>query len=107
MKLLSYCLIVLVTTSAFAVPVPVGEGCCAPGTTFNQKYSICVPNATNGKAYFIGSKTMEATSQCTGNTSMYSSDELKCVAPSESFITINGTVQPYEPTEIVEYTPYK
>lgn len=85
----------------------IGEGCCAPGTTFNEKYSICVPNASDNKAYFIGSKTMELTSNCTGGNT-YSETELACVPATQGFTTmINTSVQPYAPTEIVDYTTYK
>jgi hypothetical protein len=84
----------------------VGQGCCAPGTTYNEKHSICVPNASNGNAYFIDTKTIESTAtRCTsGNT--YSAIELGCVA-SEGFSTmINATVKPFEPSEVVDYSKY-
>ncbi len=84
----------------------VGQGCCAPGTTYNEKYSICVPNASNGNAYFIDSKTIESTAtRCTsGNT--YSATELGCVAVQGFSTMINATVKPFEPSEVVDYSKY-
>ena len=83
----------------------VGQGCCAPGTTYNEKYSICVPNASNGNAYFIDSKIMKATSTCTsGNT--YSATELGCVAAERFSTMINTTIKPFEPSEVVDYSKY-
>ncbi len=59
----------------------VGQGCCAVGTTYNDKYSICVPNKTDTTAYFIDSKSMGLLSTCTSGT-VYSDSELKCVSSS-------------------------
>lgn len=59
----------------------VGQGCCAVGTTYNDKYSICIPTKTDTSAYFIDSKSMGLLSTCTSGN-MYSESELKCV-PSQ------------------------
>ncbi len=82
----------------------VGEGCCAEGTIFNAKHSICVPKPEGGKAYFIDSHSMQST-VCPQNQGTYSSEELKCVV-SQGFTTMTDPIRPYEPTEIVDYTKY-
>jgi ABC-type multidrug transport system fused ATPase/permease subunit len=56
----------------------VGQGCCAVGTTYNDKYSICVPTKTGTMGYFIENKDMRLLSTCTSGN-VYSETELKCV----------------------------
>lgn len=85
-----------------------GQGCCAKGTTFNEKYSVCVPDATGNQAYFIGTNGTNGqlrTNDCTsGNT--YSATELACVPSTTENFTTMMSVKPYEPTEVVDYTTY-
>lgn len=81
----------------------IGQGCCAEGTTYNEKYSICVPNSNAGKAYFINAKYMKDTAtECTGGNT-YSTSELGCIK-AERFTTINDFVKPFEPSEKNDYS---
>ena len=90
----------------------VGQGCCAPGTTFNEKYSVCVPDASGNQAYFIGTDGTDGQmknkdTECTnGNT--YSATELACVpSTTQNFTTMSASsVKPFEPTEVVDYATY-
>ena len=94
----------------------VKEACCTEGSTFNDKYSICVPNLppfdstgtittdnyTQYK-YFIASKSWEnATTKCVNE---YSLADLSCNAP-ETFVNMCA-VNPNTPTEMVDYNLYK
>jgi hypothetical protein len=95
----------------------VGQGCCAPGTTFNEKYSVCVPdapepaNSDDTQGYFIGTDGTSGQLRtikdvCTsGNT--YSATELACVPSTAETFTTMISVKPYEPTEVVDYATYK
>jgi len=91
------------------------ESCCAEGTTFNDKYSICVPNLppndgtqNSGFKYFIVSKAWENSSRCTNG---YSFADLSCNGNVVSgFTTINSTsdyAKPSGPDEFVDYNLYK
>ena len=100
----------------------VKEACCTDGSTFNEKYSICVPNLppfdstgtinTGNYAqykYFISSKSWEnADTKCgVGN---YSFNELGCGNTVAGFTTISATshyAKPNSPSEMVDYNLYK
>jgi hypothetical protein len=94
----------------------VGQGCCAPGTTFNEKYSVCVPNApepansNDAQGYFIGTDGTSGQLRtikdvCTGGNT-YSATELACVPSTAETFTTMISVKPYEPTEVVDYATY-
>jgi hypothetical protein len=74
----------------------VGQGCCAQGTTFNEKYSICVPNSTATDAYFIDEKKMKAKTTCTDSAKPYSAKELGCAAAEGFSDSIGDLVKPFE-----------
>lgn len=89
----------------------VKEACCPKGTTFNEKYSICVPDfpPNDGKTtitykYFISSKSWEEpAANCE-----YSFTELAC--KKDAFTTIGITsdkAKPNSPDEFVNYNLYK
>jgi len=89
----------------------VKEACCPKGTTFNEKYSICVPDfpPNDGKTtitykYFISSKSWEEpAANCE-----YSLTELAC--KKDAFTTIGITsdkAKPNSPDEFVNYNLYK
>lgn len=88
----------------------VGQGCCAKGTTFNEKYSVCVPDATGNQGYFIGTdgtngQMKNKDTECTnGNT--YSATELACVKADTFTMMSASSVKPFEPTEVVDYATY-
>lgn len=89
----------------------VKEACCPNGTTFNEKYSICVPDfpPNDGKTtinykYFISSKSWEEP----GANCEYSFTELAC--KKDAFTTIGITsdkAKPNSPDEFVNYNLYK
>lgn len=97
------------------------ESCCADGTTFNDKYSICVPdlppiNGTNTASYkyFISTKTwLDPVTKCASNG--YSLTDLSCNGNTVSgFTTIaNSSTKtsdmaiPNGPIEFVDYNLYK
>lgn len=89
----------------------VKEACCPKGTTFNEKYSICVPDfpPNDGKTtinykYFISSKSWEdPPANCE-----YSFTELAC--KKDAFTTIGITsdkAKPNSPDEFINYNLYK
>ena len=89
----------------------VKEACCPKGSTFNEKYSICVPDfpPNDGKTtinykYFISSKSWEEpAANCE-----YSLTELAC--KKDAFTTIGITsdkAKPNSPDEFVNYNLYK
>jgi len=89
----------------------VKEACCPKGSTFNEKYSICVPDfpPNDGKTtitykYFISSKSWEEpAANCE-----YSFTELAC--KKDAFTTIGITsdkAKPNSPDEFVNYNLYK
>lgn len=91
----------------------VKDACCAEGSTFNNKYSICVPNLPPisgnnqpGFKYFIASKSWKDTmAEC--GSGEYSLEDLGCKGNLiAGFTTINITsdfAKPNVPTEIVDY----
>ena len=89
----------------------VKEACCPKGSTFNDKYSICVPDfpPNDGKTtinykYFISSKSWEDP----GSNCDYSFTELAC--KKDAFTTIGITsnkAKPNSPDEFVNYNLYK
>jgi len=89
----------------------VKEACCPKGSTFNEKYSICVPDfpPNDGKTtitykYFISSKSWEEpAANCE-----YSFTELAC--KKDAFTTIGITsdkAKPNSPDEFINYNLYK
>ena len=99
----------------------VREACCTEASTFNDKYSICVPNLppfdspgittdnfTKYK-YFIASKQWENAETKCGGVDKYSLAELACNQVA-GFTTISATsdyAKPNVPTEMVDYNLYK
>jgi hypothetical protein len=93
----------------------VKEACCTEGSTFNEKYSICVPNfppnngtSNSGFKYFIASKSWLDPLVTCGSADKYSLADLSCNVVS-GFTTINTTsefAKPNVPTEIVDYNLY-
>lgn len=99
----------------------VKEACCTEGSSFNEKYSICVPNlppfdspgitTTNFTQYkyFIASKSWEnADTKC--GVGKYSITELACGNTVAGFTTISATsdyAKPNNPSEMVDYNLYK
>lgn len=109
----------------------VGDACCPTGTTYNEKYAICVPNeapystiasqmnlantpasgkiATNYK-YFMPSKTWDdKVTKCTGDNE-YSQTELACVSKTQGFTSMMKTsdmAKPNDPFEFKNYNLYK
>ena len=93
------------------------EACCTEGSTFNEKYSICVPNfppndgtSNSSFKYFIASKSwLNPVGSC-GSANNYSLADLACNGNVVSgFTTINTTsefAKPNTPTEIVDYNLY-
>jgi hypothetical protein len=90
------------------------DACCAEGTTFNDKYSICVPNlppndgkTETGFKYFIVSKSWENPSKCANG---YSLTDLSCNGNVVSGFTTMSTsdfAKPSGPDEFVDYNLYK
>ena len=92
----------------------VKESCCSEGTTFNEKYSICVPNlppndgnTQPGFKYFFAEKAwVDPKLKCGANG--YSALDLSCNGNTVSaFTTISGSVGPNEPNEFADYNLYK
>lgn len=92
----------------------VKESCCSEGTTFNEKYSICVPNLppNDGKTqpgfkYFFAEKVwFDPAVKCGANG--YSVFDLSCNGNVVSgFTTISGSIGPNEPNEFADYNLYK
>jgi hypothetical protein len=94
------------------------DACCAEGTTFNDKYSICVPNLppndgtqNSGFKYFIVSKSWEdPATKCLTNG--YSLTDLSCNGNVVSGFTTMSTstsdyAKPSGPNEFVDYNLYK
>ena len=90
----------------------VKESCCSEGTTFNEKYSICVPNLppndgtqNSGFKYFFAEKSWLDPTRCANG---YSALDLSCNGNTVSaFTTISGSVGPNEPNEFADYNLYK
>jgi hypothetical protein len=94
------------------------DACCSEGTTFNDKFSICVPNLppNNGNTqpgfkYFIASKSWQDTTTACGAAG-YSLTDLACNGNTVAgFTTIHGATsdlaKPNEPTEFTNYNLYK
>lgn len=90
------------------------DACCAEGTTFNDKYSICVPNlppndgkTETGFKYFIVSKSWENPSKCANG---YSLKDLSCngnVVSGFTTMTTSVFAKPNGPNEFVDYNLYK
>jgi len=95
----------------------VKEACCPDGSTFNDKFSICVPdlppnngNTQPGYKYFIASKSWEDPLTKCGSDG-YSFADLSCNGNVRAgFTTISSTndfVKPNAPNEFVDYNLYK
>ena len=109
----------------------VGEACCPAGSTYNEKYAICVPNeapysmiadkitraaaSSSGKdpanyKYFMDTKTWEdKVTKCTGDNE-YSQTELACVPKKQGFTSMMKTsdmARPNDPFEFKNYNLYK
>ena len=109
----------------------VGEACCPAGSTYNEKYAICVPNeapysmiagkitqaaaSSSGKdpanyKYFMPSKTWDdKVTKCTGDNE-YSQTELACVPKKQGFTSMMKTsymAKPNDPFEFKNYNLYK
>jgi hypothetical protein len=92
------------------------ESCCAEGSSFNDKHSICVPNlppndgkTETGFKYFMVSKSWEnPVTKCLNG---YSLADLSCNGNVVSgFTTMNLTsdfAKPNAPNEFVDYNLYK
>jgi hypothetical protein len=96
----------------------VKEACCPQGSTFNDKYSICVPDLppNDGKTqpgfkYFVASKSWEdPVSKCV-SLANYSLTDLACKGNTVAgFTTIAATsdiAKPNSPDEFIDYNLYK
>lgn len=102
------------------------ESCCPVGTTFNEKYSICVPNDPPYKLnadsnyatyeYFFDTKEWKnPATACTG-AQKYSFEDLGCIGNTiagnsvSAFTTMSTTydnIKPNGPTEVTDYYLYK
>ena len=90
------------------------DACCIEGSTFNDKYSICVPNlppndgkTETGFKYFILSKSWENPSKCANG---YSLTDLSCngnVVSGFTTMTTSDFAKPNGPNEFVDYNLYK
>lgn len=103
----------------------VKEACCPEGTTYNEKYAICIANevpfsqkkdaagdpvsAPSDWGYFMPEKQWKLKSSCSSTTtSGYSFAELGCKA-KETFTATRTSdmAKPNEPFEFVDYNLYK
>jgi len=100
----------------------VKDACCPAGTTYNEKYAICVPkeppysvvNAqankdTDAYGYFMPGNEWKLKSSCDAGTP-YDPKELACVAPKSGFTTMTSTsdkAKPNDPFEFSDYNLYK
>ena len=100
------------------------EACCPEGTTYNEKYAICVANevpfsqkidaspstsVASDWGYFIKYKAWKKKSaECNPGTEDYSFAELGCKA-KESFTAVRTSdmAKPNEPFEFADYNLYK
>ena len=90
------------------------DACCIEGSTFNDKYSVCVPNlppndgkTETGFKYFILSKSWENPSKCANG---YSLTDLSCngnVVSGFTTMTTSDFAKPNGPNEFVDYNLYK
>jgi hypothetical protein len=102
----------------------VKDACCPTGTTYNEKYAICVPKeppfsvVQQGKAvsdyiYIMpGNKweLNETSNPYCGTGTSYDPKELACVAPKSGFTTMTSTsdkAKPNDPFEFSDYNLYK
>jgi len=107
----------------------VGDACCPEGTTYNEKYAICVQNEAPysklpaGTAvadiskikYFMPDKEWKNPATLPAcNTKQYSQTELACVAPppTQGFTTMlqlktSDMAKPNDPFEFGNYNLYK
>ena len=96
----------------------VKESCCPQGSTFNDKFSICVPDlppndgvTQRGYKYFIASKSWEDPVTKCGSATSYSFADLSCNGNVRAgFTTISATsdfAKPNAPNEFVDYNLYK
>lgn len=95
----------------------VKEACCPEGTTYNEKYAICVPNEAPYSAvksgsvsdwkFFMPAKEWKLKSSCETGTA-YSDIELGC-KKTEPFTTMRTSdmAKPNEPFEFADYNLYK
>ncbi len=100
----------------------VKDACCPTGTTYNEKYAICVPKEPpfsfiNGQqnkdpnlyGYFMPGNEWKLKSSCPAGTP-YDPKELACVAPRSGFTTMTSTsdkAKPNDPFEFSDYNLYK
>ena len=96
----------------------VKEACCPKGSTFNDKFSICVPDlppndgiTKPGFKYFVASKSWEDPVVKCGSANNYSFVDLSCNGNTiAGFTTIGATsdlAKPNAPDEFVDYNLYK
>lgn len=96
----------------------VKEACCPQGSTFNDKFSICVPDlppndgiTKTGFKYFVASKSWEDPATKCSSVTNYSFAELACTGNTVSgFTTISatsGAAKPNGPDEFIDYNLYK
>jgi hypothetical protein len=96
----------------------VKEACCPQGSTFNDKFSICVPDlppndgiTKTGFKYFVASKSWEDPATKCGSANKYSFAELACTGNTVAgFTTISATsdiAKPNAPDEFIDYNLYK
>jgi uncharacterized membrane protein len=102
------------------------ESCCPVGSTFNEKYSICIPDKPPYKVnadlnygdfkYFFNTKEWKNPATCGINGEIYSFEELGCVGNTiagnsrSGFTTMSTTydnIKPNGPTEVTDYYLYK
>ena len=95
----------------------VKEACCPQGSTFNDKFSICVPDlppndgiTKTGFKYFVASKSWEDPATKCSSVTNYSFAELACTGNTVSgFTTISATsdiAKPNAPDEFIDYKKY-
>jgi hypothetical protein len=95
----------------------VKEACCPQGSTFNDKFSICVPDlppndgvTQTGFKYFVASKRWENPVTKCGSAG-YSFPDLSCNGNTVAgFTTITATsdfAKPNAPDEFIDYNLYK
>ncbi len=111
-----------------------GSACCPTGTTFNEKYNVCVPNvvpfgtsgvtdsnkndwkyfatkdATTGDVTYTWKNAAAATPGGCGSVDKYDATILGCKPTTSGFTTLSGTIQvssaDAKPFSATEFTDY-